>query len=121
MISERGIRQRVEEMLLGVGLLDKSRDRAHTLSSGQAQRVALARALVLRPEVLMLDEPTASVDEDNEVIIERLIRGGLATGAAQKPIVILTTHDRAQAGRLSDKQLMLKSGALIELGTQSPA
>lgn len=114
-VSRTEVRQRVEEMLEAVGLLEKIRDKAHTLSSGQAQRVSLARALVLRPEVLMLDEPTASVDEENEAIIEGLIRTGLTGQASKKPIVILTTHDRAQAERLADTRLLLKAGALTEL------
>jgi tungstate transport system ATP-binding protein len=87
---------------------------AATLSGGEAQRVALARALVLEPEVLLLDEPTANLDmtvrrafrED----LERLVRTG--SGAA-----VVITHDPADAFSLADRVAVLESGRITQLGT----
>jgi tungstate transport system ATP-binding protein len=87
---------------------------AETLSGGEAQRVALARALVLEPEVLLLDEPTASLDttvrrafrED----LERLVRA--RSGAA-----VVITHDPADAFSLADRVAVLEAGRITQLGT----
>ncbi|MGE5808475.1 MAG: ATP-binding cassette domain-containing protein, partial [Nitrospirota bacterium] len=84
-----------------------------TLSSGETQRLGLARALVTEPDILFLDEPTASVDEENTGIIESIIRtmkeGGRTT-------VIMTTHDRDQAERLADVLLLMKDGMIEAQG-----
>jgi len=80
-----------------------------SLSSGETQRLALARAMVIAPYVLLLDEPTASVDEENSEIIEGLISELKKPGG---PLVIMATHDRQQAERLSDRVLTLKKGKI---------
>ena len=104
------LRERTHAILERVGLLDKVKQNALSLSSGETQRLALARAMVIGPDVLLLDEPTASVDEDNSVIIEGLISelkkepGG--------PLVIMATHDRQQAERLSDRVIFLRKGKI---------
>ena len=84
-----------------------------TLSSGESQRLGIARALVLEPEILFLDEPTASIDEENTGIIESIIRTMKQEG---RTMVIMTTHDRSQAERLADHLLVLKQGAVAEAG-----
>ena len=83
------------------------------LSSGETQRLGIARALVLDPEILFLDEPTASVDEENTEIIESIV------GAMKKQgrlTVIMTTHDRGQAERIADRLLIMKHGRIEEGG-----
>ena len=100
---------RVIKALEFVGLDQKSDQNAFTLSSGETQRLGIARAMVIEPEILFLDEPTASVDRKNTGIIEDIIlrmkKGGRST-------VIITTHDRAQAEKLADFLLVMKEGKI---------
>jgi tungstate transport system ATP-binding protein len=103
------LRERTHAILQRVGLLDKTKQNARSLSAGETQRLALARAMVIGPDVLLLDEPTASVDEDNSVIIEGLISGLKQPGG---PLVIMATHDRQQAERLSDRVITLRKGKI---------
>jgi tungstate transport system ATP-binding protein len=107
------IEKKVNQALAFVGLKNMAGQRAVTLSSGETQRLGLARALVTEPDILFLDEPTASVDEENTGIIESIIRtmkeGGRTT-------VIMTTHDRDQAERLADVLLLMKDGMIEAQG-----
>lgn len=97
----------VDSVLDFVGLLHKKNQNALTVSSGEAQRLGLARALVIEPEILYLDEPTASVDQKNTGIIEGIIQTMKHQG---KVTVIMTTHDKDQALRLADHLLVMKRG-----------
>lgn len=113
-LSLRGIKEseageRIVQALSFVGLEQKRDQHALTLSSGESQRLGIARALVLAPEILFLDEPTASIDEENTGIIESIIKTMKQQGTS---MVIMTTHDRAQAERLADHMLLLKQGKL---------
>lgn len=103
------IAQKVRNALSVVGLEDKADQNARTLSSGETQRMGLARALAIDPEILFLDEPTASVDEANTILIESIIRSLKEEGHA---MVIMTTHDRDQAERLASHHLVMKHGML---------
>lgn len=109
-LREHEIGERVHEALRTVGLLERAKQNALTISSGEAQRLALARAMVIGPEVLFLDEPTASVDEENVEIIENLILDMRKRGS---PTVVMATHDREQAARLSDRIIRMRGGSLI--------
>ncbi len=103
---------RVMEVLRLVGLEHQADRKALTLSSGEKMRLGLARALVLDPEVLFLDEPTASIDQANTEIIEaRLIK----ISQERKVTIILVTHDPAQAEKLRGRVLTLRQGRLYEL------
>jgi tungstate transport system ATP-binding protein len=105
------IEKRVNSALDFVGLRNKKTQKALTLSSGETQRLGIARALVIDPELIFLDEPTASVDQKNTEIIEDIILKMKNDG---KSTVVITTHDMAQAERLADKLLVLKNGKLAE-------
>jgi tungstate transport system ATP-binding protein len=94
-----------------VGLQNKKNQHALTLSSGETQRLGIARALAIDPEFLFLDEPTASIDEENTEIIESIIGTMKKEG---RSTVIMTTHDRAQAERLADRLLVMKHGRIEE-------
>jgi len=83
---------------------------ARTLSVGEQQRLALARAWALHPEVLFLDEPTASLDPGATREIERVIRAFDAAGTK----VVMSTHNLGQAKRLGDEILFLHEGRLAE-------
>ena len=83
---------------------------ARVLSQGEQQRVAVARALVLEPEVLLLDEPTVSLDPVSVEAIEELILAVHRRGTK----IILVTHDMAQARRLADEVVFLEQGRVVE-------
>lgn len=97
-----------EELLESVGLSDRRRHFPHQLSRGEMQRVALARALVMSPEILLVDEPTASLDEESSRDVRsRLDECRERYGAA----VILATHDRSLALD-ADRTMTLEYGRL---------
>lgn len=105
------IEQRVTHALHVVGLIHKKHQNAQTLSSGETQRLGIARAMVIEPEILFLDEPTASIDEKNTNIIEGLVLDMKRTQSA----IILTTHDKTQAERLADVLLTIQGGKIVEV------
>ena len=94
-----------------VGLTHKRNQKAITLSSGETQRLGIARALVIQPEILFLDEPTASVDQRNTGIIEEIVLGMKNEGIT----VIMTTHDAGQAERIADTHMQIKDGRIISI------
>jgi tungstate transport system ATP-binding protein len=100
----------VSEALALVGLAELAARPARVLSGGEQQRLALARAWALRPEVLFLDEPTASLDPAATRAVETIIAA--FHGAGTK--IVMTTHDLGQARRLADEILFLHQGRLVE-------
>ncbi|MCW5865044.1 MAG: phosphate ABC transporter ATP-binding protein [Anaerolineae bacterium] len=95
-----------------LGLSPLARQSAPRLSAGEAQRLAMARALVLRPDALLLDEPTANLDPYNVGVIERLVaEEQRATGMT----VVWVTHDIFQARRVADRAAFLLNGRLVEV------
>jgi spermidine/putrescine transport system ATP-binding protein len=107
-------RRRVQEALDRVELGDLGKRRANELSGGQRQRVALARALVMRPKVLLLDEPLSALDkklrEQMQVELRHLQK---AVGIT----FILVTHDQYEALALSDRVAILFEGQVAQVGT----
>ncbi|HSD57599.1 MAG TPA: phosphate ABC transporter ATP-binding protein [Methanotrichaceae archaeon] len=107
--GEGRINEQVEAAIKAVGLSGyESRD-ANTLSGGEMQRIALARALVLDPELLLLDEPTANLDPKTAASIDALISRFEGT-------VIMATHNMLQARKLADRVAVLIEGRLAEVG-----
>jgi tungstate transport system ATP-binding protein len=100
----------VDEALQQAGLGELARRSARLLSGGEQQRLALARARVLKPRVLLLDEPTANLDPAATKAVEALLAQISETGTR----IILTTHDLGQARRLADTVLFLHRGQLLE-------
>lgn len=108
------VSRRVDDSLKKIGMTAQARQRARTLSGGEAQRVALARAMVLEPEVLFLDEPTSNLDPANVELLEELL-GEL--NREHGTTVVMVTHNLFQAHRLADELLFLCQGELVEAGS----
>jgi ABC-type proline/glycine betaine transport system ATPase subunit len=102
----------LDHALALAGLDSAFRERAaQRLSVGEQQRVMLARALALEPAVLLLDEPTAALDERSRDAVERTL---IDLQARLSAAMVLVTHDRAQARRLGDRVLALDGGRIRE-------
>lgn len=110
--GKRDARQAIHAALERVGMAKMARQRARTLSGGEAQRVALARAMVLAPDVLLLDEPTANLDPYNVGVIEDTIR---ALNQEHRTTLVLVTHNVFQAKRLAHRAALLLEGKPIEV------
>ena len=104
------VRAAAEAALERVGLMHLADRAARLCSGGEQQRVALARAWALQPEVLFLDEPTASLDPAATKAIEETISAIHAQGTT----IVMTTHDLGQARRIADRVLFLHHGRLVE-------
>ena len=102
--------ERAREALRSVGLDALARHPARVLSGGEQQRLALARVWALRPELLFLDEPTASLDPGATQEIERIIAALHAAGTK----VVMVTHNLGQARRLGDEIVFLHQGQALE-------
>jgi phosphate transport system ATP-binding protein len=115
LLSRRDFKSVAEARLAEVGLWDAVKDRLgdspFRLSGGQQQLLCLARALAVNPEVLLLDEPTSSLDPATTEKIEGLIRS-----LANRLTVIMVTHDLAQAARIGDRTALFFDGRLVEDG-----
>jgi tungstate transport system ATP-binding protein len=104
---------KVDHILEMVGLKGYENRNARTLSGGEAQRVALARSLVLEPDVLLLDEPTANLDPVSTAKIEQLIS---YVARQHNTTMIMATHDMSQGQQLADRIGMLLDGRLVQTG-----
>jgi tungstate transport system ATP-binding protein len=110
--GRRNAARLVESTLEQVGLREMASQRARTLSGGEAQRVALARAMVLKPDVLLLDEPTANLDPYNVGLIEDIVR---TLNQEQGTTLVLVTHNVFQARRLAQRVALLLESQIIEV------
>jgi putative ABC transport system ATP-binding protein len=128
----KSARARARELLAAVGLVEKVDSQIHQLSTGQCQRVALARALAGNPELVLADEPTASLDAQNGQEVMRLLR---RLTADEGKTAIVVTHDhrifhfadrvfhleRGQIVRAPQPQLPLSLGAQGSMSTSAPS
>jgi tungstate transport system ATP-binding protein len=109
-VAKSDRRELIDEALERTGLRRRADAPARSLSIGEQQRLAVARAWALRPQVLFLDEPTASMDPaatyDFETVLDTIHKAGTK--------IIMTTHDLGQARRLADEILFLFRGRLLE-------
>ena len=115
-VTSKALRQRVEEALELVGMENFADYDAQGLSGGETKRVALARALVLEPKVLLCDEPTANVDNENQEIILKIIK---RINEERKGAIIFSTHYLSQGQRLADHTLLLQNGALSDMASEN--
>ncbi len=105
---------RVEECLRLVGLHDRARSYPHELSGGERQRVALARALAPEPDVILLDEPFASLDATLRVALREEVAAILRSAGAS---ALLVTHDQQEALSLADEVVVMRHGRIEQAGT----
>lgn len=112
-LEGRDLELRLEWSLRQVGLWDEVKDRlpddAATISGGRQQRLCLARALALGPQVLLVDEPTASLDFRATATIERLL-----TDLKERYTIVAVSHSLSQARRLADRLWVLRQGRIVE-------
>jgi NitT/TauT family transport system ATP-binding protein len=103
-VTEKDAKERVDQMLQEVGLADKRDQYPSQLSGGQNQRVALARALVLRPKVLLMDEPFGALDAQTRTNMQTLL---CKLHAAHPCVVVFVTHDVTEALLVGDRVIVL--------------
>jgi len=102
--------ERIHDALASVGLSDLAERPARVLSGGEQQRLALARAWALKPAVLFLDEPTASLDPPSTRAVEAIVENIHRIGTT----IVMTTHQLAQAKRLATDVILLADGRVAE-------
>lgn len=110
-ISREVIEARIRELSKELNLDELLDKRADQLSLGEVQKVALARALSFEPELLLLDEPCASIDPYTTSEIEKIL---MKMNHRRGTTMIMVTHNLAQARRLADDVILLKKGKLVE-------
>jgi ABC-2 type transport system ATP-binding protein len=101
------------ELLTLLGLATVARTPYRRLSGGERQRLSLAVALVGRPEVLLLDEPTAGLDPEARVVVREIVAEARAGGTA----ILLTSHDLMDVERLADRIVVIDEGRVVASGT----
>ena len=101
------------ELLALLGLTTVARNPYRRLSGGERQRLSLAVALVGRPDILLLDEPTAGLDPEARVVVREIVAEARAGGAA----ILFTSHDLTDAERLADRIVVIDQGRVVASGT----
>jgi molybdopterin-binding protein len=111
--NERETEKRVKETLKIVQLEGFENKNALKLSGGEAQRVALAQSLIIKPDLLLLDEPTANLDPRNLSIVEEVLSW---TNREDKTTIIMATHNMSQAENLANRAALLMEGKIERTG-----
>ena len=104
--------RRARELLDGLGVAHRSTALPHELSGGEAQRVAIARALAMKPVLLLMDEPTASLDPARRGELAATVRSLSGDGTT----ILIATHDVAFATACADRVLLLHDGRVLREG-----
>ena len=112
-IDRGNINRKLADALETVGLSEYRERNARTLSGGEAQRVAIARAMIISPEVLLLDEPTANLDPLSTSKVEEIISGIVRM---HNTTVVMSTHDLSQGQRLADRVAVMANGEILQMG-----
>lgn len=109
--SKQKMKQRAEELLKRVGLIDKAANMPHRLSGGEQQKVAIARALINEPEIILADEPTGNLDPETSVEILNLLFEISKTGSC----VLMATHDYTMMEKFPFRTLKCENGMVTEV------
>ena len=110
-VPKEEISRKVCDSLEALRLSGFEKRRAKKLSGGEQQRIALARAFLLDPNVLLLDEPTANLDPNSAIIIEKAI----VSKKSSQRIIIMATHNLNQARRMADEIVHIHDGEIVEV------
>ncbi|WP_075534083.1 ABC transporter ATP-binding protein [Candidatus Pelagibacter communis] len=108
------LRKRIEEISIDLDIKNFFNRKTGELSSGQKNRVSLAKSLINKPEILLLDEPTASLDPDIGDFIRSYIQ---EYKSKNKITILLASHNMNEVERLCDSIIMMKKGRIIDVGT----
>jgi tungstate transport system ATP-binding protein len=114
-VDKKNIKEKVMNALAIVGLDEKEKQKARTLSGGEAQRMAFARAIVYDPDILLLDEPTSNLDPANVAKIEEII---MRIRSERRTTIVIATHNMYQVKRIADRVGILLNGELIEVNSK---
>ena len=113
MYGVKNLKDKIDELLEKLNLAEFKKRKTGELSSGQKNRVSLAKALINDPEILLLDEPTASLDPD----VADYVRGIIESFASNKQkTILITSHNMNEVERLCDEVMMMKGGEIIDKG-----
>ena len=107
-------KERIDEISEDLNISDFFERKTGELSSGQKNRVSLAKSLINKPEILLLDEPTASLDQDIGDFVRSYIQN---YRSKNKVTILLASHNMAEVERLCDSIIMMKNGKIIDRGT----
>jgi len=110
-ILDKVVRENLEKVGLWEEVKDRLRDSAFNLSGGQQQRLCIARALAVEPEVILLDEPTSSLDPASTKRIEELLKR-----LSRDYTIVIVTHNVHQAMRLAEHVVFIFEGRIVEQG-----
>lgn len=111
--SKEDILTRTNLLMEELNIHKIKKQRPWNLSGGEKQKVALARALSFKPELLLLDEPTANIDPHTTAEIEKML---VEIGEKEDITIVTVTHNLAQARRMCDQVIMMHAGKIIETG-----
>jgi ABC-type multidrug transport system ATPase subunit len=103
----------IDRVLAEVGLLASADDRVRTFSSGMRRRLSLARVLLLRPRLLLLDEPYNSLDSDAAALVDEVVR----QATAEECVTVVASHDAERVLALAGRVAVLDRGKLVHLGS----
>jgi ABC-2 type transport system ATP-binding protein len=113
MYGVKNLKDKIAELMEKLNLIEFKKRKTGELSSGQKNRVSLAKALINDPEILLLDEPTASLDPD----VGDYVRGIIENFASNnKKTILIASHNMNEVERLCDEVLMMKKGQIIDKG-----
>jgi len=114
MYGVKNLNNKISDLIKNLNLVEFTKRKTGELSSGQKNRVSLAKALINDPEILLLDEPTASLDPD----VGDYIRGYIENFASKKnTTILLASHNMNEVERLCNEIMMMKNGIIIDKGT----
>ncbi len=109
-VNSKGKKDKIDELLQFIGLFERRQHKPNQLSGGEQQRVSIARALVIDPKIVLLDEPTGSLDSKNGVKILELL---CHTHKEYKTTIIMVTHSPFAAG-YTEKTFFMKDGLVVD-------